>query len=154
METKRFCSTCGAEIAAGSGFCSVCGAPVAQQAEAAPSPIQQYNMNLQKKSFLADKIDFKRTLLSNIIPLVCITLGVILFFVGVGVRIPSDYLSSYTVFEYVGGDAYNYIIEAGLRGGAIAGARAAKGIYIASGILLTAISALKLRIIAPENKND
>lgn len=42
--------------------------------------------------------------------------------------------------EYVGGDAYNYIIEASLRGGEIAGAKAQKAIFISAGSVLLIIS--------------
>ena len=49
------------------------------------------------------------------------------------------YITSYgkdKMYEYVGGDAYNYIIEAALRGGEISGAKTAKAIYFAaSGIM-------------------
>ena len=45
---------------------------------------------------------------------------------------PDKYIKSYgdgKMYEYVGGDAYNYIIEAALRGGEISGAKTAKAIY-------------------------
>lgn len=52
---------------------------------------------------------------------------------------PDKYIKSYgngKMYEYVGGDVYNYIIEASLRGGEIAGALTAKAIYFGvAGIL-------------------
>ena len=44
------------------------------------------------------------------------------------------------MYEYVGGDAYNYIIEASLRGGEIAGAKTAKAIYFAAAGILFVLS--------------
>jgi hypothetical protein len=38
--------------------------------------------------------------------------------------------------KYVGGDAYNYQIEASLRGGEIAGAMVAKAVYLTGGLIL------------------
>ena len=62
-----------------------------------------------------------------------------------------DYYSSgrngYT--EYVGGDAYNYIIEASLRGGAISGASAAKAIYLSAAGLIFILS---LSLLASDNR--
>lgn len=42
--------------------------------------------------------------------------------------------------EYVGGDAYNFIIEASLRGGEISGALTAKAIYFAAAGILAVLS--------------
>ncbi|MBQ9324590.1 MAG: hypothetical protein IJ246_02345 [Clostridia bacterium] len=42
--------------------------------------------------------------------------------------------------EYVGGDAYNYIIEAALRGGEIAGAKIIKAVYFAAAGIITILS--------------
>ena len=42
--------------------------------------------------------------------------------------------------EYVGGDAYNYIMEASLRGGEIAAATISRAIYICVGSVLALIS--------------
>lgn len=60
---------------------------------------------------------------------------------------PDKYIKSYgdnKMYEYVGGDAYNYIIEASLRGGEIAGAITAKAVYfgVAGIILVLSISFL------------
>ena len=46
--------------------------------------------------------------------------------------------------EYVGGDAYNLIIEASLRGGEIAGATSSRASYLTSGVIISVISFLAL----------
>lgn len=149
MDNKKFCSKCGAEMEPTATFCQSCGTPVAGQPAAEPTPIQQYNMNLNSKKGIAAKIDIKRTVLSNIIPVACLAVGIILLIIGCGIRIPSGYISSYSMTEYVGGDAYNFIIEAAIRGGKIAGATVAKGLYIAIGLLIACISALKINVVKP-----
>ena len=56
---------------------------------------------------------------------------------------PDKYIRSYgenKMYEYVGGDAYNYIIEASLRGGEIAGAKTARAIYFAAAGILSVLS--------------
>ena len=55
------------------------------------------------------------------------------------------------MYEYVGGDAYNYIVEASLRGGEISGALTAKAIYFGiAGILLI----LSLSFLDSDDKKD
>lgn len=78
-----------------------------------------------------------------------IVLSLILIIVGLAIRIPKKEISffhaddnGYT--EYVGGDAYNFIIEASLRGGEIAGCKAEKAIFISSGCILLVFSLFKL----------
>lgn len=71
--------------------------------------------------------------------IVGIIVAIVLLILAFSSTTPDKYIKSYgenKMYEYVGGDAYNYIIEASLRGGEIAGAKAVKAIYIAaSGIL-------------------
>lgn len=78
-------------------------------------------------------------------------IGIILFAVGLFLPTPGEKLSTYpfygssqysTIEEYVGGDAYNYIIGASLVGGKIAGMLAMKGIFIGVGILIVCIGAI------------
>ena len=83
------------------------------------------------------------------IAIVGIILSVILLIWGLVIEVPSSYLSFYGIKEYVGGDAYNYIIEAGLRGGRIAGAMVQKVVLIISGCILFWMS---LFAIALNNK--
>ena len=73
-----------------------------------------------------------------------IVLGALLFIVGLFTQIPSKELTTYealddkysVIEEYVGGDAYNYIIGASLVGGEIAGAKAQKAIFISVGLFI------------------
>lgn len=79
-----------------------------------------------------------------------IVVGLILFVVGLTIEIPSKELTTYSslsdkysvIEEYVGGDAYNYIIGASLVGGEIAGAKAQKAIFISMGSLIFVIGLL------------
>ena len=70
--------------------------------------------------------------------------GVLLLCIGLFMPVPSKELTTYSfmadegysvIEEYVGGDAYNYIIGASLVGGEIAGAKAQKAIYTVAGLL-------------------
>ena len=149
MENK-FCANCGGQMDAAATFCPHCGAG---QTPAAPTPIQQYNMAIKPKNSLASKIDIKATILSNIIPVACLVVGLVLLSAGLGTRIPSSYISSYSMTEYVGGDAYNFIVEAALRGGKIAGATVTKSLYIAAGLVIACVSALKINVVKPEKEN-
>ena len=150
MDDKKFCPKCGAELDSATAFCPVCGEKIAAQAPSVPDPIQQYNAGIKPKLKITDKIDIKRTILTNIIPVACLAIGIILMIVGLGVSTPSSYISSYSMTEYVGGDAYNFIIEASIRGGKIAGAMITQGIYIAVGLLIACTSALKINVVKPE----
>lgn len=154
MDDKKFCLKCGTELETTATFCPRCGERVAAQFAPEPTPIQQYNMNIKPKANITSKIDIKKTVLSNIIPVACLAIGIILLIAGLGVSIPSDYISSYSMTEYVGGDAYNFIIEASLRGGQIAGAQMTKAIYIAVGLLIACVSALKINVVKPEKENN
>lgn len=87
---------------------------------------------------------------ASIIP---ITMGIVLIAIGVMIKIPGNALTSYnylngeetssyamdnkysTIDEYVGGDAYNYIIGASLVAGKTSGAMVSRAIYIASGMI-------------------
>ena len=68
-----------------------------------------------------------------------IILAIVFLILGFTSTTPDKYIKSYgegKMYEYVGGDAYNYIIEASLRGGEIAGAKTARAVYFAvAGIL-------------------
>lgn len=61
---------------------------------------------------------------SNYIIAIGFILCAVFFISALVIKIPNHYISFYfdeAAVEYVGGDAYNYIIEAALRGGEIAG---------------------------------
>lgn len=89
--------------------------------------------------------------MKKIIAISVLVIGIILFAVGIFLPTPGEKLSTYpfyrnsqysTIEEYVGGDAYNYIIGASLVGGKIAGVLAMKGIFIGVGILIVCIGAI------------
>ena len=134
MEPK-FCPKCGTPIPEGQSFCPNCATVVS-------NPAEQPTQNTVKKP----SIDIKATVLANIIPLVIAALGLIIYFYGTSVSIPSSTFSFSSIKEYVGGDAYNAIIEASIRGGRIAGAKTEAALFQCTGLLMTAISLLKLNI--------
>lgn len=89
----------------------------------------------------------------SIASLVGIILGIILLISGFATTVPDRMLPSFVsrsereetgegTPQYVGGDAYNFLMEASIRSGEIAGARTARAIYISSGVLLITISAM------------
>ncbi|MBQ8324491.1 MAG: hypothetical protein IJX82_05020 [Clostridia bacterium] len=77
-----------------------------------------------------------------------ILIGIVLLVVGLVLEVPSDELSYYgtsdrsKIEEYVGGDAYNYIIGASLVGSQIAGRMIQKAIYTAVGALIICLGIL------------
>lgn len=84
-----------------------------------------------------------KTAIKQALPMSAITAplaiaGVIFFIIGINQEIPDHRI--WWAKEYVGGDAYNYIIEASIRGGEIAGAMVTKAIYIVFGSFLEILS--------------
>ncbi len=90
-----------------------------------------------------------------------IVIGAILFIVGLFTQIPSKELTTYELLddkysvieEYVGGDAYNYIIGASLVGGEIAGAKTQKAVFISVGLLIICLG-LCLLAFSKENTDE
>ena len=97
-------------------------------------------------------------------------IGAIFIIAGICMRVPGSYLTTYHIFdgekadggkgrysvieEYVGGDAYNYIIGASLIGGEIAGTMAMKAVFIVGGTLIVCIALIHLmNTIDPKLKN-
>ena len=78
----------------------------------------------------------------TMIAIIVIIAGLILLIVGIKYDVPNRKFSFRTLEEYVGGDAYNAMIEASIRGGEIAAAKTSKTIYICSGIITMAIGLL------------
>lgn len=80
---------------------------------------------------------------------IVILIGIILIVVGVCIKVPGTELTTLTYFEgkdnysvideYVGGDAYNYIIGASLVAGKISGILTMKAIFISVGVLIFCI---------------
>lgn len=79
-------------------------------------------------------------------------IGIIMIIVGFGITKPSDYISYSTATKYVGGDAYNYMIESAIRSGKITSAEISETIYYCAGTLIICMSVLKIRIVKPNDK--
>lgn len=78
------------------------------------------------------------------ITIIGIILGFLLIIYGFSIKIPSNRIDTYSATQYVGGDAYNYIIASSIQGGQISGATISKSIYIVGGIITTLFSAINL----------
>lgn len=79
----------------------------------------------------------------NALMLIVMIVGAILLIIGINYKIPSREFSFYDLKKYVGGDAYNAIIEASIRGGEISGAKICKALYISGGIITISLGLLK-----------
>lgn len=79
----------------------------------------------------------------TVIGVICIIIGCIFFLDASLTEIPDKEIDTYAILgldggdytEYVGGDAYNLMIEASLRAGIIAGKTVQKAIYTVSGVV-------------------
>lgn len=88
--------------------------------------------------------------IQKLVGTVILLAGVALLIVGLTLQVPGTYLTTYasldgaaidgdtasSIREYVGGDAYNYIIGASLVGAKISGVMIAKVVYTAIGTLI------------------
>lgn len=70
---------------------------------------------------------------------VILLIGIVFMIVGFSVEIPDRYINSWRMEEYVGGDAYNFIIEANLRGNEISAAENRKTVFISTGALMICV---------------
>ena len=69
-----------------------------------------------------------------------VVVGIVLLIQSATVKIPDDYMNYYgDVYKYVGGDAYNYIIEAQFRANEISTAKIIQVIYLVAGIAFLAV---------------
>lgn len=73
-----------------------------------------------------------------------VALGIVFILIGILTKVPDRSIGYFDPKEYVGGDAYNYIIEAGIRGGEISGTSTSKAIYIVGGSIICFISLMNL----------
>lgn len=88
----------------------------------------------------------------------CWLIAIALVVFGILLPIPEKHIDTWQTFvlnpewegdkytEYVGGDAYNIMIEASLRGGIIAGRTVAKTIFIVSGIVFCFAGTILVKI--------
>lgn len=92
--------------------------------------------------------------------IVVILIGIVLVVAGLVQKVPSDELSYYgtsdksKIEEYVGGDAYNYIIGASLVGSQIAGAMIQKAIYISVGLLIISLGIISARASSRRTESE
>lgn len=97
--------------------------------------------------------------MKKIISISIIIIGAVLFVTGLFTQIPSKELTTYSLLEddysvieeYVGGDAYNYMIGASLVGGEIAGAKTQKTVFIAVGLLIICLGLYALSLSKENN---
>ena len=82
--------------------------------------------------------------MKKILAIIGIVLGIVFIGIGFFTDVPGKHISWATLDEYVGGDAYNYIIEAALRGGRISGRMTSNAIYINCGTIIALYSAFQL----------
>jgi len=80
--------------------------------------------------------------MKKIAALIGIILGLTFIIVSLAMQVPGRRINY--VPSYINGDAYNYQIEASLRGGEIAGAKAVKAIYMIGGAILLCGSLIAL----------
>lgn len=92
--------------------------------------------------------------MKKILAIIGIVLGLIFIGIGFFEKVPAEHLFWGTVDEYVGGDAYNYIIAAAMRGGRISGQMTSNAIYINSGTIIAIYSAFKLADALKRDKQD
>ena len=95
------------------------------------------------------------------ISIIVILIGIALVAVGLVIAVPGDHLTTYSILadkygysyikEYVGGDAYNYIIGASLVAGHISGNLAMKAIFIAGGVITACMGLLSFAWASKES---
>ena len=91
-----------------------------------------------------------------------IIIGLVLAMMGLMTNIPDDIIRTGFMGRdnrdaggyqrYVGGDAYNFIIEASIRGGEIAGGRSARAIYLTGGMMVSTTSLIALGVALDKEK--
>lgn len=86
--------------------------------------------------------------------LIGVGLGIVLLIMGITTSVPDRMLPSLVSrtehritgeegsIQYVGGDAYNFLIESSIRGGEIAGTTAARAVYFTGGALAVTLGAI------------
>ena len=94
--------------------------------------------------------------------LAVIIVGIALIAVGLIIAVPGDRLTTYEslggsdgysyIREYVGGDAYNYIMGASLVAGHISGAMTMKAVFIAIGALVACMGLLAFVFVPDQPK--
>ena len=150
------CPECGKEIeiSDGANVFPNCGYPISEIASdgAAKIKFPQKKIKMKASSNFQEKLTIKK------LGFIIVAIGIVMLIVGIAMKTPGTALTTHdslngdetrygngrysSIEEYVGGDAYNYIIGASLIGGEIAGMIAAKTICITVGILIVCIGTI------------
>lgn len=136
---KILCKECNTINGAKRTHCYMCGNELEKNNAVEYEVKRKLNKNIVSKKI--------RSILNILMLIIMLIIGYLLLSEGLSYEIPSREINTYETRNYVGGDAYNYIIEASIRGGEIAGATMAKSIYICSGIVIMSIALILLEIV-------
>ena len=77
-------------------------------------------------------------------PIIGVIVGAILIVMSFAASTPDRELTSRNVPRYVGGDAYNFLMESNFRSGEIAAQQITSAIYLTGGILIVLLSLFKI----------
>ena len=161
-----FCTKCGANIKALKKLDGTENIETTNSNSVIPNNIQQMNnlMNNNRENTVNNNIQkSSRRYPFATIGAFCIVIALLLIIFGIALPIPEKHIDTWRTgalgsewegneyTEYVGGDAYNIMIEASLRGGIIAGRTVAKTILIVSGAVFIISGFILTKI---ERKND
>lgn len=172
----KFCTKCGTQLDDDEFFCTNCGnqapLPNFQEKEFNPSNNNETN-NINHENAhhpLERPVSTKpKPNKRNKAYLCSIVIGVVLFLVGLFIPVPGGALTTYesldgekteyyafddkytTIDEYVGGDAYNYIIGASLVAGKISGTMTTKAVFIVGGTLCLCLGTTLALLTKREN---
>lgn len=161
-----FCTKCGANIKALKKLDNTENIETTNSNSITSNNIQQMNnlTNNDKENYVSTSIQkTTRKYPFATIGAFCIVIALLLIIFGIALPIPKKHIDTWRTgafgsewkgdeyTEYVGGDAYNIMIEASLRGGIIAGRTIAKTILIVSGIAICITGTILIKI---ERKNS
>ena len=109
--------------------------------------------------------------MKSIIEKLLIAIGICLIVLGIATTVPGAALTTYsfengkdasdyyelgntytTIDEYVGGDAYNFIIGATLVGSMITGSMVTKALYISSGVIVSSMGLFLMSLDGEKNQ--
>ena len=142
--------------------CSNCGFSFTAAINKPPLPVSSAPKQADTTVDTSSEHKQKKTPNSRTIAYIVIAIGIVLVCIGLLLQVPSKELTTYSfmedsgysvIEEYVGGDAYNYIIGAALVAGEIAGVMIQKAIFISIGLLISCIGLLKCTRQDNEKKN-
>lgn len=171
----KYCTKCGAQLDDDNFFCVSCGnqtpLPNIKEQTNNEETIKQINKKdkYSDSSFIMSKFNKNsKCIKAYICPII---IGIVLILIGLFIQIPGGALTTHesldgnktgfynfddkytAIDEYVGGDAYNYIIGASLVAGKISGTMTTKAIFIVGGILCLCLG-ITLLLKEIENKRQ